>query len=110
MTTEKKPVQERKDVVLSISMTPDILMALDTLCEIQGVKRSAMLRILIIEEIAKNGASVLAEMVKKHKAPKKKYVPSEEFVNEVDAKSRLALVETMMADLCPQDESDEEEC
>lgn len=78
----------RKDVVLSISLPKDLLGVIDGMCSTHGIKRSQLIRILLVQEAEKNAAKVAEEMVARMKD--KNHEPSEEYLNEVDGKSRLA--------------------
>jgi metal-responsive CopG/Arc/MetJ family transcriptional regulator len=97
----------RKDTVLSISLPKDLLSTIDTLCEIHKIKRSQLIRILLVQEIEKNAAPTLQEMTAR--LQDKDHMPSEEYLSEVDGKSRLAYANEVLANMGMSAEGEGEE-
>ena len=87
----------RKDVVLSISLPKDLLCTIDSLCEIHGIKRSQLIRILLVQEAEKNAARAVTEMAARMKD--KNHEPSSDYLAEVDGKSRLAYANEVLANM-----------
>jgi len=87
----------RKDTVLSISLPKDLLSTIDTLCEIHKIKRSQLIRILLVQEIEKNAAPTHQEMTAR--VQDKDYEPSEEYLSQTDGKSRLAYANEVLANM-----------
>ena len=78
----------RKDVVLSISLPKELLTTVDSLCAIHKIKRSQLVKILLVQEVEKNATRAIEEMVAKIK--NKKHRPDEGYLSEVDGKVRLS--------------------
>ena len=87
----------RKDVVLSISLPKDLLCTIDSLCEIHGIKRSQLIRILLVQEAEKNAARVVTEMTARMKD--KNHEPTADYLAEVDGKTRLAYANEVLANM-----------
>ena len=106
-TAATKAKYIRKDTVLSISLPKDLLSTIDTLCEIHKIKRSQLIRILLVQEIEKNAAPTLQEMTAR--LQDKDHEPSEEYLSEVDGKSRLAYANEVLANMGLSEEGEGEE-
>jgi metal-responsive CopG/Arc/MetJ family transcriptional regulator len=104
-TTKTKYI--RKDTVLSISLPKDLLAVIDSLCEVHKIKRSQLIRILLVQEVEKNAAKAMNEMTAR--LQDKDHEPSEEYLAEVDGKSRLAYANEVLANMGLSEEGEGEE-
>jgi hypothetical protein len=92
MTTQEKYI--RKDVVLSISLPKELLTTVDSLCSIHKIKRSQLVKILLVQEVEKNASRAIEEMVAKMK--NKNHAPDDTYLKEVDGKVRLSKANSIL--------------